>query len=511
MIALLFTSSSDELHKIYKMIFDSKSTIEEMNQAYLILQSWKVRRSHETLNGIMCTLSLLDVHLKDVTGKITDPFTLSTLYASTLTKFINYATSFEQHKATMYRSAERLGIDSFLIDLRHLCAHGKQLPNLEVFRKSHKYCLNWIKIFFWDAELNNVTDANIKDIRYDKDFADQLKELLTFYDVLAEISHNSIVQFDDLLQGDKARDRWPNIDKFMKDWKMKSFRHGFKTLTTVLQKLIKSEAMAASPQTFFHEMFDRCQFFMSCTNVLETTTRDSSDDDIETDSSDESPAKRSRSEPSSVVNLFQDIVWQIAKHDHLKLFLDMLYQLSVNENEDATRRSSARFWLSISLSSFNYYQKYCQFSQDAILQKKITAGVKKVYSYQLDVDLTKVFIFVGTQLLPSSLKYSKDFFMQVLNSVDEDSEEICYKLLPFVYPPMSKKQIETISDLIKVNTSSSRKTQDEDKIYTVEDLIAAESMKTEVEDEDSELIWKKSTDNIDWSSQPIGMDFSFKF
>lgn len=493
------------------MIFDSESTVDEMNQAYLILQSWKVRRSHETLNGIMCTLSLLDVHLKDVTGKITDSFTLSTLYASTLTKFINYATSFEQQKATMYRSAQRLGIDSFLIDLRHLCAHGKQLPNLEVFRKSHSYCLNWIKSFFWDTELKNVSDANIKDIRYDKDFADQLKELLTFYDVLAEISHNNIVRFDDLLQGDKARDRWPTIDKFMKDRKMKSFRHGFKTLTTALSKLIQSKAMVASPQTFFHEMFDRCQFFMSCTNVMETTTRDSSDEDSESDSSDESPAKRSRNEPSSVVNLFQDIIWQIAKHDHLKIFLDMLYQLSVNESEDTTRRASARFWLSTTLSSFHHYQKYCQFSKgNAILQKRITDEVKKVYSYQLDVDLTKVFIFVGTQLLPSSLKYSKDFFTQILNNVDENSEEICYKLLPFVYPPMSKKQIETISALIKVNTTSSRKSQDEDVIYTVEDLMAAESMKTEVEDED-EVIWKKSSDNIDWSSQPIGMDFSFKF
>lgn len=491
------------------MIFDTNSTTEQMNQAYLTLQSWKVRRSNETLNGIMCTLSLLDVHLKDVTGKITDPFTLSTLYASTLTKFLNYATSFENQKATMYRSAQKLGIDSFLIDLRHMCAHGKQLPSLEVFRKSHSYCLNWIQSFFWENELKNVRDANVKDIRYDEGFAGQLKELLTFYDVLAEICHNNIVRFDDLLQGDKARDRWPNIDKFMKERKMKSFRHGFKTLTTALNKMIQSKAMTESPQTFFHEMFDRCQFLMSCTSVVESQPRDSSDEMRETDSSDESPAKRARSEPSSVVNLFQEIVWNIAKHDYLKLFLDMLYQLSVNESEEASRKESARFWMSITLSSFHYYQKYCQFSKDnAILEKKITAEVKKVYSYQLDVDLSKVFIFVGTQLLPSSLKYSKDFFMQLLSSVDEDSEEICYKLLPFVYPPMSKKQLETIGDLIKVRTEKSRESQDEEKIYTVEDLMAG-AMK--VETEDYEVIWKKSTDNIDWSSQPIGADFSIKF
>lgn len=98
----------------------------------------------------------------------------------------------------MYRSAQKLGIDSFLIDLRHLCAHGKAMPSLEVFRKSNSYCLEWIRKFFWEKELENVSDASSKDIRYDAALAEALKKILPFYDTLAELLRKNIVDFEDV-------------------------------------------------------------------------------------------------------------------------------------------------------------------------------------------------------------------------------------------------------------------------------------------------------------------------
>jgi Las1-like len=59
----LFTSR-DELRKVYRLIYGEKATADDKTQAHQILQMWKVRRSQETLTGVLCTLSLLDVHLK---------------------------------------------------------------------------------------------------------------------------------------------------------------------------------------------------------------------------------------------------------------------------------------------------------------------------------------------------------------------------------------------------------------------------------------------------------------
>lgn len=353
---------------------------------------WRARRSQETMTGVLCTLTLLDIHLKDAAGTITDRSTLSTLYASTLTKFINYATSYQVGETSMYRSAKKLGIESFLIDLRHMCAHGKQLPSLEVFRKSHRTCLNWIKQFFWDQELTKICDATSKDFRFDSELAAKVKNILLFYDTLAQLLQKNITRLEDLPKNGTAQQRWPAIDKFMQQNKLKNFRQAIKYLTSSLTEIVESRAMSLNPRTFFHEMFEHCEFFMQTSEIVDCDLLNASlkeeEDETETE---EAPPKRKKSEPPSIVNLYQPLIWQIAKHDHLKLFLDMLYQISLNDGENARRRISARFWIVIVLKSFNYYQRYSKFSKkNVILEKKISPEVRKIYSYQLDADLRKV-------------------------------------------------------------------------------------------------------------------------
>lgn len=322
--------------------------------------------------------------------------TLCTLYSSTLTKFINFATSFKVGETSMYRSANKLGIESFLIDLRHICSHGKQLPSLEVFRRSNKTCLDWIKQFFWDQELKNISDATSKEIRFDVELSEKLKEIFPFYDVLAELLHKNVVRFQDLTGNDITKQRWPTIEKFMQQNKLKNFSRAFKFVTTQLAKIIELRAMNHNPCTFFHEMLEHCEFFMQTikveeSNLLETSLEYDGDDDHISSDIDESPVKRKKVETSSVINLYQPLMWQIAKHGHMKLFIDMLYQISLNESETERRRMSARFWIVIVLRSFEYYQRYCKFSKNnTILETKISQEVRNVYSYQLDADLKKV-------------------------------------------------------------------------------------------------------------------------
>lgn len=496
------------------MIFDEKSTNDDKVKAFLILQTWKVRRSQETAIGVLCTLSLLDVYVQDITGKISDRFTLSNLYSGALTKFINHAASFQLRESTMYRSAYKLGIDSFLIDLRHLCSHGKQLPSLEVFRKSHRYCLGWIKKFYWESELLNISDATAKEIRVDATLTSKLQAILPLYDTLAELIHKNLLNLDDPTAMEIIKQRAPSLEQLMKEKNMKTFRKAFKAVSNTLVQIVVSKQMRLSPSTFFHEFFHRCEFFMQVTDVSGGDGSDSSDendDDSDETETEESPAKRKRVEPSSAVNLLQNLVWQIAKFDHLKMYLDLLFQISSNDGEDATRRASASFWMSTTLRSFRYYQMYCEFSKNnAIVETKVTEDVRRIYSYQLDADLRRVFIFVGSRTLPSTLKYSREFFNKFFSTVDNESVDICANLLPFVYPPLSAEQLDGFSNLIRIGTKSARKGQEPsaDKVYTVADLFPAASVKSTAETSNS--IWEKSTDNIDWSAQPIGKDFSLE-
>lgn len=89
---------------------------------------------------------------------------------------------------TMYMTAKELGIESFLVDLRHLCAHGQVMPSLDVFQRTAVYCLNWLHTFYWKREINLIQNATVEDVRQKSfvEFEETVIELFTIYDSATE-------------------------------------------------------------------------------------------------------------------------------------------------------------------------------------------------------------------------------------------------------------------------------------------------------------------------------------
>jgi len=82
----------------------------------------------------MATSVLVQAQLEDQEGNAK----IQNTYASAFTRFYNFMSSIIQgHNMTsMYETARELGLQSFIVDLRHLCAHGQELPPVEVLRKT---------------------------------------------------------------------------------------------------------------------------------------------------------------------------------------------------------------------------------------------------------------------------------------------------------------------------------------------------------------------------------------
>ncbi|XP_070502588.1 uncharacterized protein [Chironomus tepperi] len=501
----------DEFLEVRKLIFGDKSTLKDKSKALSILKAWKIRRGQETPLGILCTLILVDVEVKDTPEKGFDSATLGLLYGSAITKFTNYATSFKLGKSTMYASANQLGIDSFIIDLRHNFAHGRQSFNLDVQRYSHKICMKWIKEFYWDTEIDKFQDVDIRDIRYNASLAEELDDMFTFYDLLAEAMLSNIRTFDELKDlSDVSKERWPFVIEYMKEKKLKNFRQAFKYFTKALGEIIASKQMRLNPMTFFHVMLTNCDFFMKASELSKHLVIEevmSEDEEVEI-----TPMKRpKKSRTHSIVNQFQTLIWHIVKNDYLKLLLDMLFQIYLNQAESKVRRKSAHFWIEIILKSYEYYQKYCEFSKTDIMEhKKISPEIKNVYSYQLGADLKNVIIFVGTQMLPTSLKYSNENVLHLLNTLNENDDDIkiCLSLMPHIYPPLTVEQIETMKHLVDIKLNSSRKyiktSASKDRIYSVEDL---RDNGTKNDSSDTDIIWKSTCTDISWSSLPLAFEF----
>lgn len=491
------------------MIFNENSTLNDKRKALNVLQGWKIRRRQDTNIGILCTLVLLDVSVKDTANEIKDQLTLSTLYGSALTKFINYATSLKLGTNTMYASAHQLGIDSFIIDLRHSFSHGRQTFNLDVYRNSHNICMKWIKEYYWDREIENIQDADIKNIRYDAELEEKLDEIFTFYDILAELILKNFKTFDELENSNEiSKERWPLVKEFMKEKNLKNFRQSLTYFTKLLSKIITSREVRLNPKTFFHVMLTKCDLFMRAFEISKDSFIQKDEESSDEEEVEITPLKRPKlSSHESIVNLYQKLIWHVAKNDYLKLFIDLLLQIYLNQSESEIRRKSAHFWIDIILKSYHYYQKYCDAYKSRFMEQKIPPEIKNIYSYQLDADIKNVFIFVGTQMLPTSLKYSNESVLHLLEAINENDNDLnlCLSLIPLIYPPLTIEQIESMKELIDIKLSSSKKVirNTDEKVYTVRDLQASSS---EVVN-DNDKIWKHCETEISWSSLPIGYEF----
>ena len=278
--------------------------------------------------------------------------------------------------------------------------------------------MEWIENFYWITELNNIKDATIKDIRYDTDFQVILIAIFPLYDTTVKAIHKDI----SLPEKDEASvdERLTAVKSLMEKKQLKNLSKTLNHLTHMLSIQLESKNMRIYPKTFFHVMIQCCEYFLTIQDVIEYN------DDI-----DISPpaSKRSKYVKESIVNLYNGLIVSIAKNDYLKMFTETLFQISSNTSENELKRKSAQFWITRILDSFQFYKEFCNLDNaiHPILQTNATEEVRTIYDKKLNADLKEVIVFVGTHLLPSTLKYSKEFFLQVFNSVDDQSRSICIR------------------------------------------------------------------------------------
>ena len=172
-----------------------------------MLNVWKLRRQNLTPASVLSTLAIVEIQLKDdqctnSSSSTSQSNELRTMYSNAFTRFLNYMSSIMQNKylKTMYMTAKELGIESFLVDLRHLCAHGQVMPSLDVFRRTATYCLKWLKDFYWNREINAIQDADVNDVRLKSavEFEEGVRGLFTVYDAATEAIARKFKYIEDI-------------------------------------------------------------------------------------------------------------------------------------------------------------------------------------------------------------------------------------------------------------------------------------------------------------------------
>lgn len=415
----------DEFDLVYHWLFSSENDIELRRKAYEKLLVWKVRRLNLTPATILSTLSILEVQLKDASNECSVD-DLRKMYSNAFTRFLNFVSSILHSRSlpTMYSTARELGIESFIVDLRHLCAHGQVLPSIEICRRTAVYCMNWIRKFYWDRELNVITDANASDVRLKSslELENLISECFQLYEISTEAISKGFKIVSELLNDKNIQ--FENIH--LLETFVEQNPHSKITLKFVASKMINTLAALSNheecqrhKENIFCDNFIGCKLFMDHTaSVYDEKIFD----------------KRLK-----FIHVHQNLFRLFAISDFINALFNRLVIICEDDCESDERRKAASFWCNEIAHGFRLFKEFKNFYKSkkekkanydldltSINNDVMTDDVKEIYR-KLGTDTRGTLIFGDTVRRPWSLHFDRNFLMDRVVNLNEFTVELVKK------------------------------------------------------------------------------------
>lgn len=370
---------------------------------------WKVRRLNLTPATVLSTLSILEVQLKDESGTFSAD-DLRKMYSNAFTRFLNYVSSILRSRSlqTMYSTARELGIESFIVDLRHLCAHGQVLPSLEISRRTARYCMSWLKEFYWDRELNVITDADANDVRLkcSLELEESIRECFQLYEVATEASLSGFKIVSDVISASDAKlENVQLLEEFadQNPHSKISLKFVANKMINTLAELTSREECERRKENIFCDNFVECRAFMEhSARMFE----------------EKQPEKRLK-----FVNVHQNLFRLFAISDFINALFNRLVTICEDDSESDVHRKAASFWGNEIAHGFRLFKEFKNFYKSkkekktnydldltSINNDVMTDDVKEIYK-KLGADTRGTLIFGDTVRRPWSLHFGRNFLM----------------------------------------------------------------------------------------------------
>lgn len=410
---------------VYHWLFASENDINLKRKAYEQILIWKVRRLNLTPATILSTLSILEIQLKD-NGNIFSSDDLRKMYSNAFTRFLNYVSSILRNRSlpTMYSTARELGIESFIVDLRHLCAHGQVLPSLEISRRTAAYCMNWLKEFYWDRELNVITDANANDVRLkcSLEFEESLRDCFQLYEIATEAILNGYKTVSDVL--DETNLKFSNkhlLEEFAEKNPHSKITLKFvgNKIINILADLSNHEECERHKENIFCDNFIECKLFIKHSATI--FDQQNQDDRLK------------------FVNVHQNLFRLFAISDFINALFNRLVAICEDDNEMDVKRKAASFWCNEIAHGFRLFKEFKNFYKTkkekklnydldltSINNDVMTDDVKEIYK-KLGADTRGTLIFGDTIRRPWSLHFDRMFLMDRVINLSEYTVELVKK------------------------------------------------------------------------------------
>lgn len=345
-------SRRDEFTLVYDWTFSDGSNDQTKRQALERMKIWKIRRLNLTPASVLSTLSILDVQMKDcrtaAVAKYADD-DLRIMYSDAFLKFLNYMSSIMRSRTmqSMYSTARELGIESFLVDLRHLCAHGQVSPSLDIFRRTAAYCMKWLREFYWDRELKVITDASVRDVQLKSsvELEQSIREYFRLYDAATEALACGHKTVDDLTEsmhnGEIDADDIEILQEFTTMTRQKKLTFIANKAINNLAKLSCSRGRDHGYSDIFCDvLFDCNNFVQRSATIFETTHKD---------------------EQQKFIGIHQNLFRLFAICDFINNLFNRLLLICEDDVETIVLRKTASFWANEIATGFTIFKNFKQF------------------------------------------------------------------------------------------------------------------------------------------------------
>lgn len=399
----------------------------------------------------------------------------------------------------MYSIANQLGIESFLVDLRHLCSHGKDSPSLEVFRRSASYCMNWLRSFYWEREVKYIQDVDVTAVKVHNTirFERNLRRLLLLYDAVTEAIHHNCETIEELYAVVTDVDRKDIMREYIAQLCEQSLKKIFNCIVSDLFMAAKSRVVKES--TFiFSEQLLRCPYFV----------RSVSNND----------ARR-----LSLLQLHERLLLEMQSTGIISTFFQKCVFVSEDPHESESSRLAAAFWADKIVEGLALLQKtptnirLYRYNSKQELTKVENRSYQELLKFHQEtgIDTNNVLILKNWMLNPLEINIDENFLERRVKNLSEHTRHFVRRVISMVPVTDEKKQEKNkkILDLISVVDSSTPKGSNVDpnsKIFTLEnDLLPLIPAETRERLEKQKLIgiFAEGPKEIDWKTIPIGTVF----
>ncbi|KAH8371242.1 hypothetical protein KR093_006710, partial [Drosophila rubida] len=424
-----------EFGMVYDLLFGKSTTPGNQRQALSYIRIWSLRRGTLCPASVLATAVLVQAQLEDKQGNPN----IQTTYASAFTRFFNFMSSIMQHGFTvtsMYETARQLGLPSFIVDLRHLCAHGQELPPAVMLRNTAQHCMEWLRTFYWLPQQETMTDIDAPKLQPNEkaQFEKELGLLLDIYDLALDCLLNGAEKLKKVRKF-KSSAEFNKLRLFCSIYKIKSIAKVLDKVINELSIVVKrhNTAMKDLVDTYMAAILKMKYFLGAGLKHVE-------DEDM-------------------LIHYTQDLFRLLALQGYIEnAFVAFIY-LAENSNANTETRKGAGYWATKMLQTFGMLRRiknmYCEELEiNPTTTKKVDFSrynlpnitkLMKTLLIHSGVDPTLTIIFGDCPKKPHSWVFDQEFLMNRVGNLSEFSMSIFKGLMPLVNPPFSKEQSDDLN------------------------------------------------------------------